>query len=102
MAYKAERDKEIWSAGAQVSEQVWIDISVNQYDDGEPKLRIGRLLRKAGLDKQPVKLGGLTLEEMNRVFDFLKEGWKVLAETQMKSGFCTKESVRRALNESEA
>ena len=102
MAYEKDRDKMLWVKGCDVSEQVSIQISVHQYDGGEPKLRIGRFLNNYGKAQspQPIKVGGLTLNELDKISDLITEGKKVLADAEKDNQPLAR--VRRALNESEA
>lgn len=78
--YKSERDKKIWSDSIDVSDEVSIVISVHQYDGGVPKLRIGRLLNNYGKvqSHQPVKLGGVTLDELEKISELIEMGKTVL------------------------
>ena len=79
MAYDPDKDIELkawrFTTGLQVS--------VNQYAGGEPKLRIGpRFLSKADGGETPAKAGSLTLTEVRELGDILAEITQVLVLNQ--------------------
>ena len=106
MVYKAERDKEIWSDATNVSEQVSIVVSVHQYDGGEPKLRIGRFLNNYGKVQsyQPIKLGGITLDELYKISELIDMGKTVLKEIakpmiERKGDYLVKIDIKEKIKE---
>jgi len=75
MAYDPSKDVEL---------KAWriptgLQISVNQYNGGVPKLRIGpRFIPKAGGGETMTKAGGLTVEEVKVLAVFLPDVLKVM------------------------
>jgi hypothetical protein len=72
MPYDASKDEVIkkWR-----SEETGLIITINRYDNGEPKMQIGpRILKKQdGSDRAPVKAGRLTIEDVMWLYDIIDE-----------------------------
>jgi hypothetical protein len=71
MAYESEKDKVLkqWE-----SETTGLLVSINQYDNGEPKVQIGpRLYTKKDGTKGQGKAGRLSLEDLMWFFEIIDE-----------------------------
>lgn len=72
MAFDPSKDKilKAWKC-----EETGLIVSINQYDQGEPKLQIGpRILqRKEGGQRTPVKAGRLTVEDVDWLYSVIDE-----------------------------
>lgn len=70
--YDPDKDKVLrkWNC-----EETGLQISINQYGEGEPKLQIGpRLLKKKdGTMRAPAKAGRLTIEDVLWLYDIIDE-----------------------------
>ena len=70
--YDPDKDKVLkkWNC-----EETGLQISINQYGDGEPKLQIGpRLLKKKdGTDRAPAKAGRLSIEDVLWLYDVIDD-----------------------------
>jgi len=79
MPYDPEKDKTLqqWRC-----EETGLMVSINQYDNGEPKLQIGpRILRrKDGGDRAPVKAGRLSVEDVMWLYDIIDEVKETLTD----------------------
>jgi len=72
MPFDPEKDKvlKIWRC-----EETGLVISINQYNNGQPKLQIGpRILKKQdGSDRAPVRAGRLSMEDLLWFYDTIDE-----------------------------
>jgi len=72
MAYDPAKDKILkkWKC-----EGTGLVVSINQYNDGEPKVQLGPrvLLKQDGTERAPVKAGRLTIEDLNWFYDIIDE-----------------------------
>jgi len=72
MPFDPEKDKVLkqWRC-----EETGLVISINQYNEGQPKVQIGpRILKKQdGSDRAPVKAGRLTVEDLFWFYDVIDE-----------------------------
>jgi hypothetical protein len=72
MPFDPEKDKVLkkWRC-----EETGLVVSVNQYNNGQPKLQIGpRILKKQdGSDRAPVKAGRLSMEDVIWFYDTIDE-----------------------------
>ncbi len=72
MAFDASKDKVLKSWR---SEETGLVVSINQYDEGQPKVQIGpRILKKKdGSDRAPLKAGRLSIEDLLWLYDIIDE-----------------------------
>ena len=72
MPFDAEKDKVLkkWRC-----EETGLVVSINQYNNGQPKLQIGpRILKKQdGSDRAPVRAGRLSMEDVIWFYDTIDE-----------------------------
>ena len=72
MPFDPEKDKVIkkWRC-----EETGLVVSINQYNNGQPKLQIGpRILKKQdGSDRAPVRAGRLSMEDVIWFYDTIDE-----------------------------
>jgi hypothetical protein len=72
MPYDPEKDKTLkkWKC-----EQTGLNVSINRYGNGEPKVQIGPriLLKKDGTERAPAKAGRLTIEDLMWFYDIIDE-----------------------------
>ena len=72
MPFDPEKDKVIkkWRC-----EETGLVVSINQYNNGQPKLQIGpRILKKQdGSDRAPVRAGRLSMEDVLWFYDTIDE-----------------------------
>lgn len=72
MPFDPEKDKVLkkWRC-----EETGLVVTINQYDNGQPKLQIGpRILKKQdGSDRAPVRAGRLSMEDVLWLFDMIDE-----------------------------
>jgi len=72
MPFDPEKDKVLkkWRC-----EETGLVVSINQYNNGQPKLQIGpRILKKQdGSDRAPVKAGRLSMEDVIWFYDTIDE-----------------------------
>ena len=72
MPFDPEKDKVIkkWRC-----EETGLVVSINQYNNGQPKLQIGpRILKKQdGSDRAPVRSGRLSMEDVIWFYDTIDE-----------------------------
>jgi hypothetical protein len=63
-------------------EETGLVVSINQYDDAQPKVQIGpRVLKKKdGSDRAPVKAGRLSMEDLLWLYDVIDEVKEALSE----------------------
>jgi hypothetical protein len=56
-------------------EDTGLIVTINRYDNGEPKVQIGpRILKKKdGSDRAPVKAGRLTIEDLTWLYDIIDD-----------------------------
>jgi hypothetical protein len=56
-------------------EETGLLISIQRYNDGEPKVQIGPriLLKKDGTERAPAKAGRLTIEDMLWLYDIIDD-----------------------------
>ena len=77
--YDPEKDKmlKVWRC-----EETGLEVSINQYGEGEPKLQIGprRLKKKDGTDRAPAKAGRLSVEDVLWLYDIIDEIKEELSE----------------------
>ncbi len=70
--YDPEKDKLLkkWHC-----DETGLQVSINQYADGEPKLQIGpRILKKKdGTDRAPAKAGRLSIEDVLWLYEIIDE-----------------------------
>ncbi|MBW1990264.1 MAG: hypothetical protein JRI97_12080 [Deltaproteobacteria bacterium] len=77
MPYDPEKDKVLkrWE-----SEDTGLVVSINQYDQSEPKLQIGpRMFTKKDGSQTQRKAGRLTLEDVNFLYEIIDEVKEELA-----------------------
>ncbi len=72
MPFDPEKDKVIKSWRC---EETGLIISINQYNEGQPKVQIGPriLMKKDGGERSPMKAGRLTVEDMLWLYDIIDE-----------------------------
>ncbi len=72
MAYDPEKDKvlKMWQC-----EETGLNVSINRYADGVPKVQIGpRILKKQdGSPRAPVKAGRLSMEDIMWFYDIIDD-----------------------------
>ena len=72
MPFDPEKDKVLktWRC-----EETGLIISVNQYNEGQPKVQIGPriLMKKEGGERAPMKAGRLTVEDVLWLYDVIDE-----------------------------
>ena len=72
MPFDPEKDKALkkWRC-----EETGLVVSINQYNNGQPKLQIGpRILKKQdGSDRAPVRAGRLSMEDVIWFYDTIDE-----------------------------
>lgn len=72
MPFDPEKDKVLknWRC-----EETGLVVSINQYNNGQPKLQIGpRILKKQdGSDRAPVRAGRLSMEDLLWFYDTIDE-----------------------------
>ncbi len=72
MPFDPEKDKVLktWRC-----EETGLIISINQYNEGQPKVQIGPriLMKKEGGERAPMKAGRLTVEDVLWLYDVIDE-----------------------------
>jgi hypothetical protein len=72
MPYDPEKDKMLrkWK-----SEETGLIVSINQYDQAQPKVQIGPrvLLKKDGTERAPAKAGRLSIEDLMWLYEIIDE-----------------------------
>ena len=84
MPFDPEKDKVLkkWRC-----EETGLVVSINQYNNGQPKLQIGpRILKKQdGSDRAPVRAGRLSMEDVIWFYDTIdefKDGFSQLVQPE--------------------
>jgi hypothetical protein len=72
MPYEPEKDKILkkWKC-----EETGLVVSINQYDQGQPKVQIGPrvLLKKDGTERAPAKAGRLSIEDLMWLYEIIDD-----------------------------